>query len=147
MHPTDQDSVEPQTYISSVSDSLRVLQRSGGVFLSLCHRFRMGEDTRIKDPPGRVSSEDQNGFLENRKRGEHPGLSVNTSSDSVDDSSKIDMKITPMTPAELLKRAFSPESLKEAFSPALDAAKTVMPQVEPISFRNFAGLSIKVAFP
>jgi hypothetical protein len=102
----------------------------------------MAVDKIIADPPVSASPADKDA-PENEEKGK-PDLRIITTSD---DDSRIDEKTKPMSPTELFKRAFSPESIREALSPALDVAKKVMPKVEPISCRNFLGLSIKVAFP
>ncbi|CAJ1952883.1 unnamed protein product [Cylindrotheca closterium] len=75
-----------------------------------------------------------------------PELRVNTArsddSECKTSSSSSGRKKRFLSPSETLVKTFSP-----IVSPAIIAAKTVIPKVEPISFRTFCGLTFKVAIP
>lgn len=77
---------------------------------------------------------------------EKPDLSIITAPQSADGDSEC------KTSSSRVRKNFSPsetivKTLSPIVSPAIYAAKTVIPKVERISFRTFCGLSFKVALP
>lgn len=96
----------------------------------------MDEAKVLEQMPVEMSVDDDDEMPTSTKARTQPQLSINTN----DSEGKIS--------SSERKKTFSPsEKIVKALSPAIGAAKTVIPKVEPISFKNFCGLSFKVALP